>query len=174
MSEQNPESKEHLDQLIASLYKINEEIIRYQELSVSHFSSYTKYIISLSTGSIVFSLNAFKHLPCPKYLIITSLFLFLISTITSILQFYFISKKYKLLENYKRMEYVKANLEYDKLHKPDEYNEQNHKVVEGDIKKNRDDMKRWGGISYYTSIIQTLSFVIALILLLIYYLIQST
>lgn len=162
-----------LGELMRALYDIKSEINRYQELSFENYISLTKYFIALSTGSIVFSFNTFKKVDNPLWLFLTPMICFILTTLFSLGQFYFASKKYKIFENYKKLESQKAQVEYDKIFDKDSFQQSDLDNINDVIREKLCSLKIWNRISLIFFILQSSLFVLGLVTLLIYFIIQK-
>lgn len=157
---------------LEALYKIKAEVDHFRERSIDHFMSFTKYLISLSTGAIVLSINFFDKQKETPYFFILALILFLATIFFCLGQFYITAKRYKILEGYKRVESDKAEIEFNRVYSTADYKQTDFIQVEKEISRRIEKLKCWNNISHYVSIAQALSFITAIIILLIYYIKQ--
>ncbi len=107
------------------------------------------------------------------WMLITTLSIFLFTIGLSILQFYFTAKRFKLLENHKRLEVPKAEQMYNKYYCINNFEGDKLNYIEKEINKNKIKLICWNKTAFITSVLQVVLFILGIIGLITYFIIQS-
>ena len=164
-------NKPGFENYLHAQYEIKKDIDNFRGLRVSQFNTLIKHLITLSAGAIIFSVNSIECFYEPRWIFITSIIFFLITIFSCLLEYYFIMKKYEILEELKRIEGNIGKNDY-------------LAIIDAGINKCSDEnngpcnnyeklevqLNQWNTASFINSITQNISFMLGISLLFIYYL----